>query len=146
MRYTQVLEQLGFSEKEIIVYVSLLELDTALVRDIARKADINRTSCYDILMGLAKRGMISKVIKKKKTYRVEHCDELIDSSFVFSGPGDQEDGNDLLLFNVLIEHKGLEIEHISNYLTIKEIKKLIKFLSESVEEYENWDWENGCLK
>ena len=84
------------------------------------------------------------VIEKKKTYRVEHDDELVNSSFVFSGPGDEEDGNNLLLFNVLIEHKGLNIEHISNYLTIKEVKKLVKFLSESVKEYEEWDWENGC--
>ncbi len=68
MKYQQVLEQLGLSKKEISVYTVLLELDSALVTDIAEKAGINRTSCYDILTSLLKRGLVSKIVKKKKIY------------------------------------------------------------------------------
>lgn len=68
MQYQQVLEQLGLSKKEISVYSVLLELDSALVTDIAEKAGINRTSCYDILTSLSKRGLVSKIVKKKKIY------------------------------------------------------------------------------
>lgn len=68
MQYKQALEQLGLSKKEIAVYTVLLELDSALVTDIAEKAGINRTSCYDVLTSLLKRGLISKIVKKKKIY------------------------------------------------------------------------------
>ena len=68
MQYPQVLESLGFSPKEIYIYTALLELETATASDIAKKTDINRTSCYDVLSALIKRGLISKIVKKKKTY------------------------------------------------------------------------------
>ena len=68
MQYPQVLEGLGFSTKEIYIYTALLELETATASDISKKTDINRTSCYDVLSALIKRGLISKIVKKKKTY------------------------------------------------------------------------------
>lgn len=68
MQYPQVLEDLGFSPKEITIYIALLELETATATEIAKKTDINRTSCYDILSALIKRGLISKIAKKNKTY------------------------------------------------------------------------------
>lgn len=68
MQYTQVLENLGFSPKEIYIYTALLELETATATDLAKKTEINRTSCYDILSALIKRGLVSKIVKKKKIY------------------------------------------------------------------------------
>ena len=68
MQYTQVLESLGFSPKEIYIYTALLELETATATDLAKKTEINRTSCYDILSVLIKRGLVSKIVKKKKIY------------------------------------------------------------------------------
>ncbi len=68
MRYTQVLEKIGLAPNEILVYVALLELDSATVTDIAKKSTINRTSCYDVLGNLLKKGLISKFKKKKKIY------------------------------------------------------------------------------
>lgn len=67
MIYPKILQQLGFSEKEIAVYVAILELDSATVVDVSKKTDINRTSCYDILEALMKKGLISKHKQKKKT-------------------------------------------------------------------------------
>ena len=68
MLYNKVLEQLDFSKKEIAVYVALLELDTATASQIAKKTDVNRTSCYDLLDFLIKRGLVSKIKKKNKMY------------------------------------------------------------------------------
>ena len=68
MQYTTVLQDLGFSKNEIAVYRSLLSLDSGTVTDIAKKADINRTSCYDILASLSSRGLVGKFKKKKKTF------------------------------------------------------------------------------
>lgn len=64
----QILKDLGFSDKEILVYLALLELDTATAADVAKKTDLNRTSSYDILSALGKRGLLSKVKKHGKIH------------------------------------------------------------------------------
>ncbi len=68
MRYHVILEQLGFSENEIKVYTALLELDSGSVIQITKQAGINRTSCYDVLESLIKKGLVSKFRKKKKIF------------------------------------------------------------------------------
>jgi len=68
MKHLQALNELGFSPKEIIIYLALLELETATASDLSKKTEINRTSCYDLLAGLIKKGVISKISKKQKTY------------------------------------------------------------------------------
>lgn len=50
---------LGFSEKETLVYLALLELGKRTVTPIARKAGINRTTVYDILDSLSAKGLVS---------------------------------------------------------------------------------------
>ncbi len=68
MRYLQVLEELGFSTKEIAVYLALLAVDSSTVTEIAKKAEIQRTTCYEILDSLLHRGIITKFKKHKKIY------------------------------------------------------------------------------
>jgi len=50
---------LGFSQKEAGVYLALLELGKRTVTPIARMANINRTTVYDILDSLAAKGLVS---------------------------------------------------------------------------------------
>ncbi|PIR03662.1 MAG: hypothetical protein COV59_05770 [Candidatus Magasanikbacteria bacterium CG11_big_fil_rev_8_21_14_0_20_39_34] len=64
----KILQKLGFSQKEIAVYLTLLELDTGTVTNIAKKSGINRTSCYDILHSLLYKGLITKFEKQKRQY------------------------------------------------------------------------------
>lgn len=68
MQYISVLEKLGFAQSEIKVYVALLELDTGTAKDISKRSGINRTSCYDVLENLTKRGLVSKFRKRGKIY------------------------------------------------------------------------------
>lgn len=57
--------QLGLSTKEALVYLATLELGTAsAVSTIAKKANINRTTAYDILEQLLQKGII---ISKKRS-------------------------------------------------------------------------------
>ncbi|MFA5995184.1 MAG: helix-turn-helix domain-containing protein [Patescibacteria group bacterium] len=65
---TTIFEQLGFSPKETAVYLALLELDSATPTEISKKTSLNRTSCYDVLESLMKKGLISKFKKKSKIY------------------------------------------------------------------------------
>lgn len=73
----QKLVELGFSSKESLVYLALLELGKAPVSDIAKKARINRTTVYDIVISLEREGLISRSIDpKKKTFSAEPPDKI----------------------------------------------------------------------
>lgn len=61
-------KQLNFSEKESVVYLALLELNSSKVQELADKTGLNRTSIYDICESLMKRGLISKYKKGAGTY------------------------------------------------------------------------------
>lgn len=61
------LRKIGFSDKEAKVYVALLELGKASVRQIAAKSKVNRATTYVVLEALTKRGIVSTVEENKKT-------------------------------------------------------------------------------
>jgi len=66
------LQSFGFSEKETIVYIALLELGKGTVRQISSKAGINRTTGYDILGSLSNKGLVTISGKEPKSeYAVE---------------------------------------------------------------------------
>lgn len=52
------LKVLGLSDKEVKVYLALLDLGPSTMTDIARAANINRTTGYPILEALAKVGLV----------------------------------------------------------------------------------------
>jgi len=60
-----ILEKLGFSEKEAKLYLACLEIGTGSVIEISRKANIARGSAYDILEEMLEKGYVSKVHKDK---------------------------------------------------------------------------------
>ncbi|MBW2996837.1 hypothetical protein KY349_00685 [Candidatus Woesearchaeota archaeon] len=64
----EALTAFGFSQKEVTVYLACLELGTATANDIANKADINRSTTYDILKAFLEKGIASKVVRKKTTH------------------------------------------------------------------------------
>lgn len=66
MDLTQTLTQLGLSDKEAKVYLSLLTLKEALPSVISKHANIKRPTTYLILDQLAEKGLASKV--KKGSY------------------------------------------------------------------------------
>lgn len=68
-KYTQIkinLQSFGFSEKEVDVYIALLELGKGTVTKISQKAGINRTTGYDILGSLTNKKLVSVSGKEPK--------------------------------------------------------------------------------
>lgn len=63
-----ILNKLGFSEKEISVYLSLLHLGPSSVRAIAQQSEVNRGTTYDILKMLIEKGIVSYYHKDKHQY------------------------------------------------------------------------------
>jgi len=64
----QVLKELNLTDKEIKVYLALLELGQSAVNPIAKKSQLNRVTCYDVLKYLKEKGLVSYVIKSGVKY------------------------------------------------------------------------------
>jgi len=64
----ETLRKFGLSQSEVKVYFALLELGTSLAGDITKKANVNRSNCYDALQRLIEKGLVSYVIKANRKY------------------------------------------------------------------------------
>lgn len=77
METLEVLEKVGLNQKEASVYLALLELGTASVLSIAKKAGLKRPTTYLILDDLEGRGLVSQVPQAKKAlYTAESPERL----------------------------------------------------------------------
>lgn len=77
METLEVLEKVGLNQKEAGVYLALLELGTASVLSIAKKAGLKRPTTYLILDDLESRGLVSQVPQAKKAlYTAESPERL----------------------------------------------------------------------
>ncbi|MFZ5982560.1 MAG: TrmB family transcriptional regulator [Patescibacteria group bacterium] len=77
MEIKAYLEQLDISGKKADVYLASLELGSATVAQIAKKAGIKRTTGYDILEELEKEGLVSETKKGEKRLFVGEDPEKI---------------------------------------------------------------------
>ncbi len=74
------LKQFGLTGKKADVYLATLELGSASVIDIAQKAAIKRTTCYDVLLDLSNDGLVSQTKTGKKRHFVgEDPDKILRS-------------------------------------------------------------------
>ena len=71
------LEFIGFSEKEVVVYLALLELGKGTVTQISRKAGINRPTGYHVLASLEGKSLVKASGKEpKQEYVAESPDQI----------------------------------------------------------------------
>ena len=75
------LKELGFDEKEAIIYIALLELGPSPVAMIAKKTGIKRTGIYYDLENLKEKGYISETIENKKKKYIAEDPERIKTIF-----------------------------------------------------------------
>src|SRR6185295_7053622 len=68
MQIQVILKNFGLSEKEIAVYLALIELGPSSVREISAKSKVNRGTSYDILKSLIAQGVVSYYNKESKQY------------------------------------------------------------------------------
>ncbi len=73
------LQEFGFTNKETSVYLALLELGKGTVSAVARKANIQRTTCYTILDSLInKKVVIISGKEPKQEYVAESPDMIVE--------------------------------------------------------------------
>jgi len=63
----QILEKIGLSPSEAKAYISCFELGPSAAAEIAKRANLNRSSCYDALDRLIEKGLLSSIKREKKT-------------------------------------------------------------------------------
>ena len=72
---------IGLNEKEIQIYLSLLELGSSTVLTIAKRSGIKRPTAYLVLESLVEKGFASRIIKGRKTFFApQHPRKLITES------------------------------------------------------------------
>jgi sugar-specific transcriptional regulator TrmB len=77
LSFKKSLEHIGFSEKEVLVYLALLELGKGTVTQISRKAGINRPTGYHILASLEAKELVKVSGKEpKQEYVAESPDQI----------------------------------------------------------------------
>ncbi|MBW2990884.1 hypothetical protein KY348_04210 [Candidatus Woesearchaeota archaeon] len=64
----KTLREYGLSEKEAKVYLTLTTTGSATANKISEKADLVRTTTYDILKALREKGIVSSIIRNKILY------------------------------------------------------------------------------
>ncbi|MFH1427321.1 MAG: helix-turn-helix domain-containing protein [Patescibacteria group bacterium] len=73
-----ILKKLGLSEKEIKVYLKLIEYGAISVRGLAELTDLNRGTTYDILKSLQEKGLVSYyTTETKQKFMAEDTDKLL---------------------------------------------------------------------
>jgi sugar-specific transcriptional regulator TrmB len=68
MNKTQIVNELksiGLSDKESLIYVSAIQMDTFTLAEISKLSLIKRTSCYSVVDSLIQKGIISRVPGEK---------------------------------------------------------------------------------
>lgn len=79
MEIKDVLEKIGLKGKKVDVYLATLELGSASVIEIAKKAQIKRTTCYNVLLDLIDERLISQITKgKRKLFISEDPKKIIE--------------------------------------------------------------------
>lgn len=79
MEIPHILQQLGFSDKEIRVYLTLLSGGPSSVRRLAKDTELNRGTVYEILKSLQKRSIAGMYQKHKKQFFIaEDPEKLIE--------------------------------------------------------------------
>lgn len=62
------LKKIGFSDKEARVYMHLIRMGAQPASVISERTEINRTTTYDIIESLTKKGLIASTTKEGTTY------------------------------------------------------------------------------
>ena len=72
------LKKLNISEEEIIIYITILELNTCTVLQLAQLTNIPRTTVYLLIESLINRNFIREIEEgKKKKYKANSPDQII---------------------------------------------------------------------
>ena len=120
MKIEQVLENIGFSQNEIKVYLTLNDHGSTKAGKVSKLAKIDRSSCYNSLKSLTEKGLISYVlIGKIKWFQAAGPKRLLDYI------KEQEEDIKEILPELQYRHKKAKIEgQVRLFKGIKGVKSI----------------------
>ncbi len=77
MQIKDFLKKFDLEGKKANIYLAVLELGSGTVIEIAKKSEVKRTTCYDILVNLKKENFIYETFKEKRRFFVAENPEKI---------------------------------------------------------------------
>jgi len=137
----ETLKQLGFAEKEIEVYLKVLEQGKTTPANIALLTGINRTTVYSIAKELLEKGVIAEDIAGPKSYLVAlPPDELKNLARI--------EERDLQAKKILISQVTAELQNFTKN-TKYSIPKISFIYEEDIEKFlykQTPEWNNSLMK
>ena len=116
------LEDMGLTKTESLIYITCLKVGVATAYEISKKSKLPKSTCYDALFSLEKKGFISTVRKNKKLNFIP-CDPCT--------------------FSTIIEEKKTQVDLLVTALN--GIKKSAA-VNQKVEQYEGKEGIKSILK
>jgi len=77
MKLVKILQQIGLDEKEAKIYLALLALKEANIKQIAEHAEIPRTSAYSYIQNMLDKGIVDFYQKKRRTLYIPRSPEKL---------------------------------------------------------------------
>ncbi|MFH1770664.1 MAG: helix-turn-helix domain-containing protein [archaeon] len=75
---TKILEELGFNDKEIKVYLALLRCGSISASKVSKETNIDRATCYRYIDSLIHKGFVSCVIENNmKYFNAAHPEKIL---------------------------------------------------------------------
>jgi sugar-specific transcriptional regulator TrmB len=132
------LESLGLSEKEMKVYISLLELGDSPVNKIVSRSGLVRVTVYPILKNLIEKGFVSQYSMEKKSFFKAITPNLLLDKI-------KEKEFKLKLALPLIKSKTKTLNELTSIEQFKGTKGISSFFEKiySGEDKELWAYGNG---
>ena len=78
MEIKETLRELGFTQYDSLVYLSLLRLGPSPAREIAKNSGIAKNKVYESLIRLAERGFITSIDLVPRVYKIANVEKLHD--------------------------------------------------------------------
>ena len=73
-----VLKELGFEQREIKIYLTIIKLQNQTALQISKQTEIDRTTTYDLLEKMTQKGIVAfKLINNAKHFTVLKPDQLL---------------------------------------------------------------------
>ena len=117
---SQKLQTAGLSKKEADIYLALLELGEANIAQIVKKATIKRSTVYETLELLKRRGLVSQGRLKKRTIFYAESPEKIPESLEAKRQAVEEAMPELLSLMNLLDKKP-KIKYYDGIAGVKEV-------------------------
>lgn len=119
----QILSDIGMTNNEIKIYLSLLELGSTTVTNISEKTKLHRTNVYDILKKLTEKGLASYIKQDNITFY-----EASDPNTLLGLLKEKEENLKKIIPQLLLSRKLAE--NTSDILIVKGVTPFIETLHE----------------